>query len=66
MNQSEIQIKEADQQTKPINFIDSLLLEKAHEPIWIHSPTVDKPFYAILHCVDVDDLEPATSSTSTG
>ncbi|XP_071697226.1 phytochrome E [Rutidosis leptorrhynchoides] len=37
-------------------------------PIWVHSRTTRKPFYAILHRIDVGvviDLEPANSSDST-
>ncbi|KAL2341666.1 hypothetical protein Fmac_009606 [Flemingia macrophylla] len=51
----------------------SLLLEKAFSareislmnPLWVHSRSSGKPFYAILHRVDVAvviDLEPAASS----
>ncbi|PWA87531.1 GAF domain-containing protein [Artemisia annua] len=37
-------------------------------PIWVHSRTTRKPFYAILHRIDVGvviDLEPANSSDPT-
>nr|GEW61991.1 phytochrome E [Tanacetum cinerariifolium] len=37
-------------------------------PIWVHSRTTRKPFYAILHRIDVGvviDLEPANSSDHT-
>ncbi|XP_076960364.1 phytochrome E-like [Bidens hawaiensis] len=41
---------------------------KLLNPIWVHSKTTRKPFYAILHRIDVGvviDLEPASSSDPT-